>query len=863
MTDTTGTTCDLNGSGNCGTGNTYEPTVHVNSGGTDTGTGGTGTDGGSGGGGITGTTSVSEILDKLSGYIEFTHLASTLRQRIAILDNIPAGLTNLKSLVHNDNEVLSRELLALRNDLTNAMGYIEELNSIIVDETKTLVSTVKTLVAQNATGLTAALREESSVRAEQTGALFGEKVIKIDLDGNIAGYGLSAYRDPTGKFTSDFRVASNTFSIAPATYNSYYPPAVNLRFDGFVWQDMSAFKADPVTGENVGTTKWWNEFNQTWQLTPVKAAQPFTYLTTPTVMSDGTVIKPGLYVNNAAITHLTADRIDSRGLAIKDESGNTILGAGEKLNWNFVTGTGRPEDGATRGAPIGTLVGGVKVEFLTEAVTNYNKSNDRNPAAITVPTASMASLQHAEQTDASVDISFEWGWSGVEKDIDGFFVYVYQHPARTDDKAPTIHTFGTDVYKETVYTLPAGKRAFIVYGTAADKYYTFGVQAYRAVDADINSSGIIRTTIKTVGPYRPKSTIAFSGNVIGTIDGLSANTLVQGATAAYNMADQATKDVAAVNKLATDIGADNKFTGVEKQSARVAWNSLVREMVGIVNQAIGFNITTVKDAYVTAAYGLGYYLNGGSTAIDFSVSYPLWINDTNITLTTDINGTTFRDMWVAFYEKRQTLMNEIAKEAAKRADWSSVSGTGKPQNNADVTANSIAKGIAGQGALATKSWVNVGETVKFPDGTVMNTGDFINKLSKIGTNNISTFMESAAIGNAYIGNAAVKTLNIDGNAVVVPSGSIGTYAASVTISMDFPGVVAVIGTFTQGGGKNRHAWRVTMNGSTLQAENPIEGTLGSITTGAYVPAGVHTFGISCDTPTGDGRCGIIVLGIKR
>jgi hypothetical protein len=67
--------------------------------------------------------------------------------------------------------------------------------------------------------------------------------------------------------------------------------------------------------------------------------------------------------------------------------------------------------------------------------------------------------------------------------------------------------------------------------------------------------------------------------------------------------------------------------------------------------------------------------------------------------------------------------------------------------------NSVTTGqVSGLGALATQNNVFVGSTVRFADGTVMNTGDFVNRLAQINSTNISTFIASAAIGDAYIGN---------------------------------------------------------------------------------------------------------------
>lgn len=90
-----------------------------------------------------------------------------------------------------------------------------------------------------------------------------------------------------------------------------------------------------------------------------------------------------------------------------------------------------------------------------------------------------------------------------------------------------------------------------------------------------------------------------------------------------------------------------------------------------------------------------------------------------------------------------------------------ISGLGRLATQNSVSTNQV----SGLGTLATKNYAAVGSTVTFPDGTVINTGDFVNRLSKIDGTNISTFMESAAIGNAYIGNAAVSTLKIAGESV--------------------------------------------------------------------------------------------------
>jgi hypothetical protein len=176
--------------------------------------------------------------------------------------------------------------------------------------------------------------------------------------------------------------------------------------------------------------------------------------------------------------------------------------------------------------------------------------------------------------------------------------------------------------------------------------------------------------------------------------------------------------------------------------------------------------------------------------------------------------------------------------------------------------------ISGLGALASRNDVRVGDTVRFADGSVMYTTDFVNRLSKIGTGNIENFMDTAAIGNAYIGTAAVDTLKIAGNAVTVPASSTGQYSAAVTLPFNdlAPGDqirLLIMGTFVQGSGKNGHIWRLKLGGGALTAEGPIQGTIGTMMSIPTVGPGTYTISIECETTTGDGRCGIFVMGSKR
>ena len=82
--------------------------------------------------------------------------------------------------------------------------------------------------------------------------------------------------------------------------------------------------------------------------------------------------------------------------------------------------------------------------------------------------------------------------------------------------------------------------------------------------------------------------------------------------------------------------------------------------------------------------------------------------------------------------------------------------------------------VAGLGTMASRNTAEITNSASTSmvtvNGVKLKTTDFVHALSKINNSNISTFMENAAIGNAYIGNAAVDTLKIAGGAVTSPVG---------------------------------------------------------------------------------------------
>lgn len=289
-------------------------------------------------------------------------------------------------------------------------------------------------------------------------------------------------------------------------------------------------------------------------------------------------------------------------------------------------------------------IAGVTLDTVADAVNNYNLSNDRNDTPIAAPTvaADNTALDYSTNTDGSVNISFEWAWSGDEAEIDGFAILAYTTSANHGE-----YVFGTSPAQEFVIQVPADRRAYIANGVPADAYYTVAVCAYRAVDKDIAASGIINSPVvyadgSTERPFRPLSMVEFNGDVVGTIAGKAA------------------EEVAAAAGAVDSMLSDGVISAAEKKAIRGAWDNIAAEYATNVAQATIYGITTEKNDYTAALQALGDFLNGGSGWTVGTI--PLGISAENLDSDYTIDAataSTFRALSAAYYASRAVLFRKI------------------------------------------------------------------------------------------------------------------------------------------------------------------------------------------------------------
>ena len=216
-------------------------------------------------------------------------------------------------------------------------------------------------------------------------------------------------------------------------------------------------------------------------------------------------------------------------------------------------------------------------------------------------------------------------------------------------------------------TAAAGDVLAVVYDGTAVRYLRNGT-VLRTVTASIAAPLFVDSSFNTLGGKVTNLQFGPMTNIAGVT------------TAAANA--QAAADSA--NATLASIASDNILSANEKPPVMRDYAVITGEQAGIDAQASAYSVTTEKTAYDNAVSALTTYLG----------TIPGW----NVLPGSDVAivGPTFRQKFQDVYTSRQDLLNKIAAAAGTLANWSGVSGTGKPLDNAGKTVDlGAATGVFG------------------------------------------------------------------------------------------------------------------------------------------------------------------------
>jgi hypothetical protein len=289
----------------------------------------------------------------------------------------------------------------------------------------------------------------------------------------------------------------------------------------------------------------------------------------------------------------------------------------------------------------------------------------------------------------------------------------------------------------------------------------------------------------------------------GVTDAATAQAAANAAQTTANTA--ATNASAALGEIGT-IVADNVLDRSEKPAVTADWDVLYAEQSGIDAQATAYGITTEKAAYDTAISDLASYL--------LSLS-PTW-ND--FTVDTPITRATFMAKFQDAYTARTNVLNRIAAVAGTLANWSGVSGAGRPADNATVGADWAAN-LSSRPAELTDGRITAGLD---GSGSVNN--------GKVGT-------------PAIVNNAVTVPLIMSSGTTTYGDGYSYQVLVSGSISLSSAGVIYVNFRGGQGYASGVRNWnlRISVDGTVLSTRGGGAGFTDAVScsASAFVSSGSH------------------------
>lgn len=147
------------------------------------------------------------------------------------------------------------------------------------------------------------LAQESVVRANKDGELYGQYTVKVDVGGYVTGFGLAGTRDINGNLSSEFYIRADCFAVASPTGS----PAASRVSAEVMYDEDGNVIYDPDTN------------NPRYKLVGIQANDPnipFIVRTESWIDNDGKMQPPGAYIRSAFIEYAGIDTANIRNAAV-------------------------------------------------------------------------------------------------------------------------------------------------------------------------------------------------------------------------------------------------------------------------------------------------------------------------------------------------------------------------------------------------------------------------------------------------------------------------------------------------------------------------------------------------------------------
>jgi hypothetical protein len=263
-------------------------------------------------------------------------------------------------------------------------------------------------------------------------SLYAQYTVKVDVDGNVAGFGLS-----NDGSTSNFIINANNFAISStnSTQESQDNPTI------------------------------------------------------PFMVLDGVTYIKTAYIRDLSAENFVANTIVANSVVVGGLGWNEILDTPIELQDGSFAQIA--EDTLTLAVNSGEIVN--ELPGINDGIDNFNTRNDRIAVTPDTPTilgdGSAITFTFNSDGSANIDFAWEYGTGTDETNIDGFLIY-----ARANN-VDTIHDLQADLTETNFFQVQADVRLLRMSGLIIDKYYTVGIEAFRVVDQDVDATGIKRSVI--------------------------------------------------------------------------------------------------------------------------------------------------------------------------------------------------------------------------------------------------------------------------------------------------------------------------------------------------------------------------------
>jgi hypothetical protein len=381
----------------------------------------------------------------------------------------------------------------------------------------------------------------------------------------------------------------------------------DMRLNMTTWNNKNRIIVDPTSGIKIQSTIG---------ATPIDV---FYVDNNGNLQISGNISMTGGLIGSTPMSTLLTNAINGASAWNKFSGTGNNLPSGN-VDFNFANSTTKGGNALNTDA-----VGTKSATQVQNTVLNFDNRNDRLSATPTLPAILLdgTCIDHTVNTDSTSNVSFEWQFTnqnGNANDIDGFIVYVYQ------STASSVYAFGTNTANEQIFYVTPEKRAFILYGVPVDQYYTFGVQAYRIVDPDVNAIGVLRSAINKStyageNPYRPSASVSFNGDVLGTVAGVSASTVKDQAGNSVQLDSANLYDNILISRTGTIKGLSCTNNGVTSRTILNSGGLQVQKSSNggsswsnVLSVDGSGNLSLVGSITITSATGISNFSDAGGLA---------------------------------------------------------------------------------------------------------------------------------------------------------------------------------------------------------------------------------------------------------